>query len=65
MKPLIFPCFINSCTLETADHTATISTLPMVKLQESKMVRLANKLPQNMASVTMKLEMLVAEIVED
>ena len=29
------------------------------------MVRLANKLPQNMASVTMKLEMLVAEIVED
>ena len=64
-QPLVFPCFINSCTLETADHKATIYTLPMVKLQEGKMVKLANMMPQNMTSVTMKLEMLVTEIVED
>ena len=42
-----------------------IYTLPMVKLQEGKMVRLANKMLQNMTSVMMKLEILVAEIVED
>lgn len=60
-----FPCFINRGTLKTADHKLTIYTLPVVNLQDDKMVRLANKIPQNMTSVTMKLEMLVAEIVED
>ena len=60
-----FPMFINSWTLTTADDKAMIYTLLMVKLQEGKMVRLANKLLQNMTSVMMKLEMLVAEIVED
>lgn len=58
-----FPMFINSCTLATVDDK--IYTLLMVKLQEGKMVRLANKMLQNMTSVMMKLEMLVAEIVED
>ena len=60
-----FPMFINSWTLTTADDKAMIYTLSMVKLQEGKMVRLANKMLQNMTSVMMKLEMLVAEIVED
>ena len=60
-----FPMFINSWTLTTADDKAMIYTLSMVKLQEGKMVRLANKMLQNMTSVMMKLEMLVAEIFED
>lgn len=60
-----YPMFINSWTLTTADDKAMIYTLPMVKLQEGKMVRLANKMLQNMTSVMMKLEMLVAEIVKD
>ena len=60
-----FPMFINSWTLTTADDKAMIYTPPMVKLQEGKMVRLANKMLQNMTSVMMKLEMLEAEIVED
>lgn len=44
---------------------ARIYIVPVVKLSEGKMVRLANKMPQNTTHATMKLEMLVPEIVED
>ncbi|PFX21211.1 hypothetical protein AWC38_SpisGene14310 [Stylophora pistillata] len=58
-------CVSVSFTLRKAGEKARVYIVPVVKLSEGKMVRLANKMPQNTAHPTMKLEMLVPEIVQD